>query len=61
MFDKQTPKTELMIVCDDKSMKYAKYLVQLVGKKMTVKIQPLAQKMVLFLRRFTPKSNIRIR
>lgn len=33
MFDKQTPKTELMIVCDDKSMKYAKYLVQLVGKK----------------------------
>ena len=33
MFDKQTPKTELMIVCDDKSMKHAKYLVQLVGKK----------------------------
>ena len=33
MFDKQTPKTELMIVCDDRSMKYAKYLVQLVGKK----------------------------
>lgn len=32
MFDKQTPKTELMIVCDDKSMKYAKYLIQLVGK-----------------------------
>lgn len=28
-----THKTELMIVCDDKSMQYANYLIQLVGQK----------------------------
>lgn len=33
MFENQKPKTELMIVCDDKAMQYAKYLVQLVGRK----------------------------
>lgn len=32
MFERQTPKVELMIVCDDKSIQYGKYLVQLVGR-----------------------------
>ena len=33
MFESTPKKTELMIVCDDKTMQYAKYLVQLVGRK----------------------------
>jgi NCAIR mutase (PurE)-related protein len=33
MFESIPKKTELMIVCDDKTMQYAKYLVQLVGRK----------------------------
>lgn len=31
MFDKSKTKTELMIVCDDKTIKYANYLMQLIG------------------------------
>ena len=33
MFELQQKKTELMIVCDEKTMAYAKYLVQLVGRR----------------------------
>lgn len=33
MFETQAKKTELIIVCDDTTIKYGKYLLQLVGKK----------------------------
>ena len=33
MFETPQKKTELVIVCDDKTMQYAKYLVQLIGRK----------------------------
>ena len=32
MFEQQKKKTELMIVCDDKTMQYANYLIQLIGQ-----------------------------
>lgn len=31
MFETQTPKTELIIVCDDKTSEYANHLMQLIG------------------------------
>ncbi len=51
MFDNANQKTELMIVCDEKIMEYANYLMGLIGQKDDV------DESVVGVRLYTARSN----
>ena len=55
MFGNGMQKNELplIIVCDDKDMVYANYLIQLIGQKMMPETALSALRMTVFLLRFT--------